>query len=73
MIRRDFVAAFGLIPLAALAQTSPQKNSGSAADTAWLADLKRIEASVGGRVGVAALDTHTGRQIAHRGGALSYG
>jgi len=68
MIRRDFVAAFGLIPLAALAQTSPQKNSGSAADTAWLADLKRIEASVGGRVGVAALDTHTGRQIAHRGG-----
>ena len=68
MQRRNFVAAIGLIPLASLAQTSPQKNSGSAADTAWLSDLKRIEASVGGRVGVAALDTHTGRQIAHRGG-----
>lgn len=67
MQRRNFVAAIGLIPLATLAQTSPQKNSASAADAAWLADLKRIEASVGGRVGVAALDTHTGRQIAHRG------
>jgi beta-lactamase class A len=67
MFRRNFVAAIGLIPLATLAETTPQKNSGSAADAAWLANLKRIEAGVGGRVGVAAFDTHTGRQIAHRG------
>ncbi|CAN7439725.1 class A beta-lactamase [Acidovorax sp. LjRoot129] len=70
MFRRNFVAALGLIPLAAMAQASPQKNSGAAAlpDTGWLEALARIEASVGGRVGVAVLDTHTGRQIAHRGG-----
>ena len=70
MFRRNFVAALGLIPLAAVAQASPQKNSGAAAlaDTGWLEALARIEASVGGRVGVAVLDTHTGRQIAHRGG-----
>ncbi|RZJ11493.1 MAG: class A beta-lactamase [Acidovorax sp.] len=70
MFRRNFVAALGLIPLASMAQTSPQKNSGAAAlaDTGWLEALARIEASVGGRVGVAVLDTHTGRQIAHRGG-----
>lgn len=68
MLRRHFAAAIGLFPLATLAQGHPQKNSEiSEADARWSAALARIEARVGGRVGVAALDTHTGRRIAHRG------
>ncbi len=68
MIRRDFLAAIGLLPFTALAQSHPKKNQATSTDATWHTAVERIEASLGGRVGVAVLDTHTGRQIDHRGG-----
>jgi beta-lactamase class A len=65
--RRDLLLATSSVMLAACASQGPRP---SATEPQTPPDangeLARIEASVGGRVGVFALDTATGRTVAHR-------
>jgi beta-lactamase class A len=64
--RRQFlVGTFGV-----MACSSSRLDEPSAHPTRTLRSVAEIEASVGGRVGVFAIDTGTGRQLAHRADEL---
>ena len=64
--RRQFLlGTFGV-----MACSSPRPAAPTAHPTRSLRSVAEIEASVGGRVGVFAIDTGTGRQLAHRADEL---
>ena len=65
--RRYFMLVLGSAVLAARARSSPKDEN---ADTPSL-NFSAIEARLGGRVGVAALDTGTGKRVGYR--AASFG
>jgi beta-lactamase class A len=65
--RRDLVLATTSVLLAACAsKASPPSATAREAPQDATGELARIEASVGGRVGVFALETASGRTVAHR-------
>jgi beta-lactamase class A len=67
--RRDLIVATTSVLLAACASRVPSPSGPAStrdAQPAANAELARIEAAVGGRVGVFALDTATGRTLSHR-------
>ena len=66
MQRRTLMAGAALLPLWACAQPEARKNRDEAT-ALFESSLRRVEARVGGRLGVAVLDTRSGAFAAHRG------
>ena len=64
--RRDLLLATTSVLVAACAPQPPARSASPQAAQDANGELARIEASVGGRVGVFALDTASGRTLAHR-------